>query len=82
MSKTIITAEGQSILDIAIQHCGDVDRAIDIVAANTFITMNDNTGTEIDLSWALSPGQSIVIEDDWIVGKVTKDLIDNISTAE
>ena len=82
MSKTIITVDGQSILDIAIQHCGNVDRAMDIVANNTIITCNDLTGEEVDLSWALAAGQSITIEDDWIVGKITKDLIDNISTAE
>lgn len=82
MSKVITVMDNQSIMDIAIQHCGDVDRMLDIVENNTIITKNDTSGVEIDLSWPLVPGQKLTIQDEWVNLKVVNELTDNISTAE
>jgi len=81
MSKTIITVAGQTIADIAIQHCGNADRLLDIMNSNTFVTINDMSGVEIDLGYALAPGQQIVLDEDWIDLKITKELNQNIVSA-
>lgn len=82
MSKIIETKDGQTIIDIAIEHCGDVDRLMDIVENNTIVTVNDTTGVDIDLSEALVPGQKLTIQDEWVDGKIIKDLTQSISTAK
>ena len=76
MSSVVIIAEGQSIIDIAIQHCGDVDKAIEIVAGH------DPTGEEGGLFEALVAGQAITIQDEWVNSKITREILSNISTAE
>ena len=82
MSKIIETKDGQTIIDIAIEHCGDVDRLMDIVENNTIVTVNDTTGVDIDLSEALVSGQKLTIQDEWVDGKIIKDLTQSISTAK
>jgi hypothetical protein len=82
MNKIIITEEGQTIIDIAVQHCGDVDRMMDIIENNNIITVNDITGVEVNLAYTLVPEQNIVLKSEWIKTKIVNELKQNIATAE
>lgn len=83
MSKTIIVGDKQSVIDIAIQHCGDVDRIMDIVEFNTNIkTVNDPTGYDIDLGECIIPGTTLIIEDDWVNQKEIVSITSPIATGE
>jgi hypothetical protein len=82
MSKIIIVQEGQTIMDIAVQHCGNIDVMMDIVEANNMRSLVDVTGAEYNLADAILPGLKLTIEDEWIVNKIVKDITQNIATAK
>lgn len=47
--RTIKVKEGQSLLDIAIEHCGDVSAAPLIAEINAYAYVNDKPDTGADL---------------------------------
>jgi hypothetical protein len=81
MSKIIIVKEGQSLMDVAVQHCGNIDAMMDIMEANVMINETDPTGFEFDCGDKLLKGLKLTIEDEWIDKKITNELTQNISTA-
>jgi hypothetical protein len=82
MSKIITVQEGQTIMDIAVQHCGSIDAMMDIIEANNMISVVDITGAEYNLADAILPGLKITIEDEWIDKKIVKEITQNIATAK
>jgi hypothetical protein len=83
MTKIKITVEeNQTLIDVAMQHCGNVDRLLDILENNNIVTVNDATGVDVNIAYTLVPGQILELNAKWIETKITKDLKQNIATAE
>lgn len=80
MSKIITVQEGQTVIDIAVQYCGNVDRMIDIVNANKMIGIDDVTGETYNMAEALIVGLPLKIEDEWI--ERNNKITENLATAK
>lgn len=61
--RTITVSEGQSLLDIAVEHCGDVEKAYDIAEMNS-----------IELTEELQPGTSLKVPNVEVDRKATTEM--------
>ena len=82
MYKEIISKQGQTIIDIAVEHTGDVDNILNIIDLNDIKTLSDLSGEQTHLDEELVDGQIIMIDEDWINKKVTQNMNQILATAK
>lgn len=59
--KTVVVSEGQNIIDLAVQHYGNVEAVFDLI--------DDNPDTVVNMDYVAKAGDTLQIDEDKIINK-------------